>query len=243
MTETVDETSSKSVITCDVLKKPNSDRSSNSAHVSLFNPQSLFSASKTSKPKSNMITINFSENNLHKLVQSSLNTSAVGNWPLQHHHQHLKHFKDLFNLNKFNKDVFDYSTFFHCRKQLEQTGFKTSEPMCLLNLESTPSNVDLDYDYYDSSSVQADDHFSVQTSFEQQIDRARSTASFYLASACHRRKRPIRNSNQFGSLSKEAMIGLGSNQKIKYQVRLNENRITDPMTSNLTNNPVFRCCF
>lgn len=203
----------------------------------MFGAQSLFSAAaaKSNKPKSNVITINFSESNLHKLVQTALNLSipaSVAHWSLQHphHHQKLEHFDELFNVNKFNKELVDYSTFYECRKQLQQTGFKASEPMCLLNLESGTSpastGTELDYDYYDAASVLTDDHFNVQTAFEQQIDRSRSTASFYLASACQKRKRPIRNSNQFGSLSKDFGFGFTPLAKVKYQVRLNENRIS-----------------
>lgn len=214
-----------------------------------FSSQSLFAAaanSKSNKLKSNLITINFAESNLVKLVHS------LGNQTSRHHthqrHTHhmvpsLRHFNDLFDLNKFNKELVDYSTFHDCRKQLHQTGFKASEPMCLLHLESssvsaTPTGIsslsiggiELDYDYYDTASVLGDDHFSVQTSFveQQSTNRANDddlTTSFYLASACVKRKRPIRNSNQFGSLTKDlTQQQQQQHPKPKYQVRLNENR-------------------
>jgi hypothetical protein len=221
-----DEDPSKRVVSCDLLKKSASERS-NSAKTPLFGSQSLFADSKSNKPKSNLITINYSDMNFQKLVHTTLNSTASTLVDLQD-------FKDVFALNKFNKELLDYSVLHDCWKQLQQTGFKESEPMCLFNLESQPlqydfaANSDAEYDYYDTASVLSDDHFSVQTSFEHD-DRLKMT-HFYLASACQKRKRPIRNSNQFGSLltketaSAASVLGQSPPAKAKYLVRLNETR-------------------
>lgn len=210
-----------------MVKKANTDRI-NSIKPSIFNSHSLFSAaaSKSSKLKSNLITINFAESNLYKLMQSMFSNMTI---TAAMHHIKLKQFRELFELKKFNKELFDYTTYHECRKQLQQTGYKASEPMCLLNLDSSLSSSsiggsDQEYDYYDTSSVLGDDHFSVQTSFDYPLmdNKGLSTASFYLASICQKRKRPIRNSNQFGSLSKD--LNFTPSAKSKYQVRLNENK-------------------
>lgn len=218
-----------------MVKKANTDRINN-IKPSIFNSHSLFSAaaSKSSKLKSNLITINFAESNLYKLMQSMFSNMTI---TAAMHHIKLKQFRELFELKKFNKELFDYTTYHECRKQLQQTGYKASEPMCLLNLDSSLSassigGSDQEYDYYDTSSVLGDDHFSVQTSFDYPLmdNKGLSTASFYLASICQKRKRPIRNSNQFGSLSKD--LNFTPSSKSKYQVRLNENKPESPGNKN-----------
>lgn len=218
-------------------KKDQQQQQADGSSKSLFDgPQSLFSVSKSSKPKTHLVTINLSESALHRLVHSALNTTTTTTTT---NHVRLKTFRDLFDLNKFNGELFDYATYFACRKQLEQTAYKASEPLCLLNLESSSSSSssaasllgELEYDeYLDTASVLGDDHFSVQSSFDvpppPRVAGGLYYASFYVASACQRRKRPIRNSNQFGSLLAKDM--LPPSPKVKYQVRLNENRADSP---------------
>ena len=176
------------VISCDLF------RQAAPVSTSTLSPNSLFSLNNKNRKKftNQFLTINYSSNNMNKLLMTAINSSLINNnEDLSEISSNFSYFKDFFNLKQFSKESgMDYSVNFDCLKQYErnskQAAFLLNRPLCLFNLEG---------DQYGSVNEENEDYFSVHTSIKfenakllKALKSPKEHFYVHVASSCHKKR-------------------------------------------------------
>lgn len=178
--------SAKRIIKCDLTRKEVDSREASTR--SSLGSESLFYEMNKQQQKSQIISINYSINQMSRLLDIIANSSEKSQNKLVSFNE--ENFINFFELIKFmkNRQNDDFSINHDCLKQFKQT--KSSKPLCMFKIEPENESQNEDYEDYEIVPIDSNSYFSVHTAFKSD-----KSPLIYVSSSCHRTRRPSRNPN------------------------------------------------